>query len=117
MISSFVDLQSLALFITISFLFMIAAFRFNFKLMQKHPEKISVIFLVSGFIVGFSDTILILQDKESNIWSPDNIIVAKQISSILLAPFYGIVFAAVTWFGGNFSDSDKDKDKDKDKKN
>jgi hypothetical protein len=108
MISSFIDLQSLALFLIISFLFMIATFRFNFKLMQKYPEKISIIFLVTGIIVGFSDLILILQDREANIWATDTVSIAKQMSAILLAPFYGIVFAAVTWFGSGFKEISKE---------
>jgi flagellar motor component MotA len=105
MISSFVDLQSLGLFIIISGLFMIATFRFNFKLMQKYPEKISAIFLVAGIIVGFSDLILVLQNRESGIWNSENAEIAKHMSGVLLAPFYGIVFASVTWFGSGFNDN------------
>ncbi len=99
MISSFIDLQSLALFLILSALFMIAAFRFDFKAMQNNPEKISAIFLVAGVIVGFSDLIVMLQDKESNLLSEDNVQIGKQIGVLLLSPFYGIIFAAVTWFG------------------
>ncbi len=99
MISSFVDLQSLGLFMIVSCLFMIVAFRFNFKLIQDNPAKLSFIFLVSGFIVGFSDLIVSLQDQEANLLSSDNLVVAKQAGIILLSPFYGVIFAAVTWFG------------------
>lgn len=99
MISSFIDLQSLALFIVLSLLFMIAAFRFDFKALQNNPEKISAIFLVAGVIVGFSDFIIMLQDKDANFLSQENVQFSKQLGVILLSPFYGIVFAAVTWFG------------------
>lgn len=99
MYSSFIDLQSLAMFIILSILFMIAAFRFDFKSMQNHPERISLIFLVAGVIVGFSDLIILLQDQDSAFLAQDNIQFSKQLGVILLSPFYGIVFAAVTWFG------------------
>lgn len=99
MISSFIDLQSLALFLMLSFLFLIAAFRFDFKAMKHHPERISAIFLVAGVIVGFSDFIVMLQDRESNFLSQDNVELGRQLGVILLSPFYGLVFAAVTWFG------------------
>ena len=99
MISSFIDLQSLALFLILSALFMIAAFRFDFKAMQNHPEKISAIFLVAGCIVGFSDLIIMLQDKDSAFLSDDNVQFGKQLGVLLLSPFYGVIFAAVTWFG------------------
>lgn len=101
MISSFIDLQSLALFIIFSMLFLIVAFRFDFKAMQSNPEKISQIFLVAGLIVGFSDFIVMLQDKEANFLAEDNIEFGKQLGVILLSPFYGVVFASVTWFGGS----------------
>ncbi|MES2528402.1 MAG: hypothetical protein V4598_15060 [Bdellovibrionota bacterium] len=101
MISSFIDLQSLALFIILSMLFMIAAFRFDFKAMQSHPDKISQIFLAAGIIVGFSDFIIMLQDKEANFLSQDNVEFGKQLGVILLSPFYGVIFASVTWFGGS----------------
>ncbi len=101
MISSFIDLQSLALFIIFSVLFLIVAFRFDFKAMQSNPEKISQIFLVAGLIVGFSDLIVMLQDKEANFLAEDNIEFGKQLGVILLSPFYGVVFASVTWFGGS----------------
>ena len=101
MISSFIDLQSLALFLILSMLFMIAAFRFDVRALQDNPEKISLIFLVAGIIVGFSDFIIMLQDKDSNFLSQDNIEFGKQLGVILLSPFYGIVFAAVTWFGAS----------------
>lgn len=103
MISSFLELQSLAMFIILSLLFMISAFRFNFQAMKNNPRKISFIFLVSGFIAGFSDLIVSLQDKESSLLVGDSITVAKQMGIILLSPFYGMVFGAVTWFS---SDSD-----------
>lgn len=99
MYSSFIDLQSLAMFIVLSILFMIAAFRFDFKAMQNHPERISLIFLVAGVIVGFSDLIIMLQDQDSALLAQDNVKFSKQLGVILLSPFYGIVFAAVTWFG------------------
>ena len=98
MISSFIDLQSLALFIILSLLFMIAAFRFDYKGMQSSPEKISLIFLVAGFIVGFSDLIIMLQDRDSNFLAEDNIEFGKQLGVLILSPFYGVVFASVTWF-------------------
>ena len=101
MYSSFIDIQSLAMFIILSILFMIAAFRFNFKAMQNHPEKISMIFLVAGVIVGFSDLIIMLQDNDANFLAQDNTAFSKQLGVILLSPFYGIVFAAVTWFGAS----------------
>lgn len=101
MYSSFIDIQSLAMFIILSMLFMIAAFRFNFKLMQNQPEKISMIFLVAGVIVGFSDLIIMLQDQDAALLAQDNVQFSKQIGVILLAPFYGLVFAAVTWFGAS----------------
>lgn len=101
MISSFIDLQSLALFLILSSLFMIAAFRFDFKAMQSNPERISLIFFVAGVIVGFSDFIIMLQDKEANFLAQDNAQFSKQLGVILLSPFYGIVFAAVTWFGAS----------------
>ena len=99
MYSSFIDLQSLAMFIILSLLFMIAAFRFDFKAMQNHPERISLIFFVAGIIVGFSDLIILLQDQDSAFLAQDNSQFSKQLGVILLSPFYGIVFAAVTWFG------------------
>jgi hypothetical protein len=99
MYASFIDLQSLAMFIILSLLFMIAAFRFDFKAMQNHPERISAIFLVAGVIVGFSDLIIMLQDQDSSLLAQDNAQFSKQLGVILLSPFYGIVFAAVTWFG------------------
>jgi len=99
MYSSFIDLQSLAMFMILSLLFMIAAFRFDFKSMQNHPEKISLIFLVAGIIVGFSDFIVMLQDQDSALLAQDSAQFSKQLGVILLSPFYGIVFAAVTWFG------------------
>ena len=98
MISSFIDLQTFALFIMMSILFMIASFRFNFKTMQTQPGKIALIFLVAGFIVGFSDIIIFLQDKDVAMISSDDYSITKQIGVILLAPFYGVIFAAVTWF-------------------
>lgn len=101
MVSSFLDLQSLAIFLILSLLFMISAFRFNFQAMKNNPRKISFIFLVSGFIAGFSDLIVSLQDKESNLISGDPSGLAKQLGLILLAPFYGVVFAAVTWFSND----------------
>lgn len=107
MISSFIDLKSLALFLIVSLLFMIVSFRFNFKAMQNNPAKLSTIFLVSGFIVGFSDLIVSLQDQEANLLSDDNLIVAKQAGVILLSPFYGVLFAAVTWFGVDAKDSNQ----------
>jgi hypothetical protein len=67
MVSSFVDFKSLGLFLIVSLLFMIVAFRFNFKAMQNNPGKLAGIFLVSGFIVGFSDLIVSLQDQEANL--------------------------------------------------
>ncbi|MBA2404644.1 MAG: hypothetical protein H0V66_07725 [Bdellovibrionales bacterium] len=105
MISSFIDLKSLALFIVISILFMIVSFRFNLKALQNNPAKLSMIFLVSGFIVGFSDLIVSLQDQEANLFSEDNFVVAKQAGVILLSPFYGVIFAAVTWFGVDSKDN------------
>ena len=107
MISSFIDLKSLGLFIIVSVLFMIVSFRFNFKAMQSNPLKVSTIFLVSGFIVGFSDLIVSLQDQEANLLSEDNFEAAKQAGVILLAPFYGVIFAAVTWFGSENKDSNQ----------
>ncbi len=101
MISSFIDLQSLGLFLILSALFMIAAFRFNFQAMKNNHVKISVIFLVSGVIVGFSDLILMLQDRDSSLLAGDTAMLAKQMGIVLLAPFYGVVFAAVTWFGAD----------------
>ncbi len=103
MISSFIDLKSLGLFVILSFLFMIVGFRFNFKEMHAHPLKISSMFLVAGLIVGFSDLILILQDRESALLTGDSIEIANQMGSILLAPFYGVLFASVTWFGSGVS--------------
>ncbi len=107
MISSFIDLKSLGLFIIVSLLFMIVSFRFKFKAMQSNPLKVSIIFLVSGFIVGFSDLIVSLQDQEANLLSDDNFEAAKQAGVILLAPFYGVVFASVTWFGSDSKDSNQ----------
>ena len=101
MISSFIDLQTLGLFVLISLLFMIASFRFNFSIMKNYPGKLAIIFLVSGFLVGFSDTILFLQDKESSELVNDHLALSKQIGIILLAPFYGVLFAAVTWFSAS----------------
>ena len=98
MISSFSDLQACALFIMMSVLFMIASFRFNFKSMQGQSGKIAAIFLVAGFIVGFSDIILFLQDKDMQKIGNDEFSITKQMGVILLAPFYGVIFAAVTWF-------------------
>lgn len=99
MYSSFIDIQSLAMFIILSLLFMIAAFRFDFKAMQNYPERISLIFLVAGLIVGFSDLIIMLQDQEAAFLAQDNSQFSKQLGVILLSPFYGLVFASVTWFG------------------
>lgn len=99
MYSSFIDVQSIAMFLILSVLFMIAAFRFDFKYMQNHPERISMIFLVAGVIVGFSDLIIMLQDQDAAFLAQDNVQFSKQLGTILLSPFYGIVFAAVTWFG------------------
>ena len=107
MISSFIDLESLGLFIVVSLLFMIVSFRFNFKAMQNNPLRVSTIFLVSGFIVGFSDLIVSLQDQEANLLSENNFEAGKQAGVILLAPFYGVVFAAVTWFGSDSKDSNQ----------
>lgn len=107
MISSFIDLQSLALFLILSMLFLIVAFRFNFKAMQNHPEKIGIIFLVAGFIVGFSDLIVMLQDKEANVLGSDSYTVGKHLGTILLSPFYGVVFASVTWIGAGGRDHKK----------
>lgn len=104
MISSFVDLKSLGLFIIVSLLFMIVGFRFNLKAVQANPGKLSFIFLVSGFIVGFSDLIVSLQDQEANLLSADTLTVAKQTGIILLSPFYGVLFAAVTWFGSDIKE-------------
>ena len=105
MISSFIDLKSLGMFIVVSLLFTIVGFRFNFKAIQANPTKLSWIFLVSGFIVGFSDLIVSLQDQEANLLSPDNLTAAKQAGIILLSPFYGMLFAAVTWIGSDSKDS------------
>ena len=105
MISSFIDLKSLGMFIVVSLLFTIVGFRFNFKAIQANPAKLSWIFLVSGFIVGFSDLIVSLQDQEANLLSPDNLVAAKQTGIILLSPFYGMLFAAVTWIGIDSKDS------------
>ncbi len=108
MYSSFIDLQSLAMFIILSILFMIAAFRFDFKNMKNHPERISMIFLVAGVIVGFSDLIIMLQDQDSALLAQDNSQFSKQLGVILLSPFYGIVFAAVTWFGAGARKDEQD---------
>jgi hypothetical protein len=105
MISSFIDLQTFALFMMMSILFMIASFRFNFKSMQAQPGKIAAIFLVAGFIVGFSDIILFLQDKDMQNIGSEEFSITKQIGVILLAPFYGVIFAAVTWFAASGSDT------------
>lgn len=105
MISSFIDLKSLGLFVVVSLLFMIVSFRFNLKAVQNNPAKLASIFLVSGFIVGFSDLIVSLQDEEANLLSDDGLLVAKQAGVILLSPFYGVLFAAVTWFGVDNKDA------------
>ncbi len=110
MLSSFVDLKSLGMFLILSFLFMIAGFRFNFKAMQSSPKKIACIFLVAGIIVGFSDVIVMLQERESNLLAGDNVSIANHMGTILLSPFYGILFAAVTWIGMEQSDVVTKKD-------
>ena len=109
MISSFVDIQTLGLFLLLSGLFMIAAYRFNFHAMKNSSHKISAIFLVSGLIVGFSDLILLLQDRDSSLITGDTAVFAKQMGVILLAPFYGMIFAAVTWFGSSAEPATKEK--------
>ena len=101
MITSFLDLESLGMFLVVCGLFMISAFRFNLQAMKTNSQKVSMIFLVSGFIVGFSDLILILQDRDSMLVAGDGVSMAKQLGVILLAPFYGILFAAVTWFSAD----------------
>jgi glucose uptake protein GlcU len=110
MISSFIDLQTFALFMMMSILFMIASFRFNFKAMQNQPGKLATIFLVAGIIVGFSDMIVFLQDKDASAMvSGEEFSITKQIGVILLAPFYGVIFSAVTWFAGSGQDSSSSK--------
>ena len=101
MITTFIDLQSLAMFLILSALFMISAFRFNLQTLKNNPKKISLIFLASGIIVGFSDLIVSLQDRESSLITGDSVMFAKQMGVILLSPFYGLLFAAVTWFSVN----------------
>ncbi len=101
MVTSFLDLQTLGMFLVVSGLFMISAFRFNIQAMKTNSHKISMIFLVSGFIVGFSDLILVLQDRDSMLLAGDGVSAAKQLGIILLAPFYGMLFSAVTWFGAD----------------
>lgn len=106
LISSFLDLESLGMFVVVSCLFMISAFRFNFQAMKAESQKISLIFLVSGLIVGFSDLILILHDRDAMQFAGDGASMAKQVGVTLLAPFYGVLFASVTWFS---ADADKYK--------
>lgn len=63
--------------------------------------------------MGFSDLILLLQDKEANILAEDTVTIAQQTGIILLAPFYGLVCAAVTWLSTGLKEVPGPKDKSK----
>lgn len=96
MLSSFFDLQTFALFFTISLLLAFLAFRFDLKALRKNHKKMSGIFLSASIIVFASDVILYLQDKD--FLTDEPVVVAKTFGVMFLSLFYGIVFASISWF-------------------
>lgn len=96
MLSSFFDLQTFALFFTISILLAFLAFRFDLKALRSHHKKMSGIFMAAAIIVFASDVILYLQDKD--FLTDEPVVVAKTFGVMFLSLFYGIVFASISWF-------------------
>lgn len=85
---AFIDIQNLILVISLSLIISIISVQFSIKDIFR---SLPFAFLLAGIVVGFADFIIFLQ----NLKAED--IISKSFGVILLAPFYGLVLAIISY--------------------